>query len=166
MVELFIDPDAQHQKTQTADPAQRRRWVRLEICSPVVVHQLVVDPETKTVRRAFKEKTGMILNLSGGGVLLSTFDSLNENDYILLKFEIKGFDALTDVLGKVKRVEPCADGEILVGIEFVTPETEHEAWLTDHLRRLVEDPLGFSDRLHRMVSRFVFRRQVADTPAE
>jgi len=170
MVELFVDPDARSdarkQPTETAQLPQRRRWVRLEICSPVVVHQLNIDREGRAVRRSFKEKTGMILNLSGGGVLLSTFDSLDEGDYLLMKFEIKGFEALADVLGKVKRVETCADGEILVGIEFATPETEQEDWLTDQLRRLVADPLGFSDRLHRMVSRFVFQRQVADTPAE
>jgi c-di-GMP-binding flagellar brake protein YcgR len=170
MVELFVDPDTikQGDKAQANvdEKAQRRRWVRLEIFSPVVVHELVVDTEKQAVRRAFKEKSGMILNISGGGVLLSTFDTLTEEDYLLLKFEIKDFEAITDVLGIVKRVENCSDGEKLVGIEFLTPDSLADGWLSDQLVRMIDDPLGFSERLHRLVSRFVFRRQVADTPTE
>ena len=108
----------------------------------------------------------MILNISGGGVLLSTFDPFDEGDYLLMKFEIKGFEALADVLGKIKRVEGCPDGENLIGIEFLTPQSLEDGWLAEQLMRLVDDPLGFSERLHRMVSRFVFSRQVADTPTE
>jgi len=170
MVELFVNPDAVKQEdkpeTRSDEKTQRRRWVRLEIFSPVMVHELVVDAEKQAVRRAFKEKTGMILNISGGGVLLSTFDTLTEDDYLLLRFEIKDFEVISDVLGIVKRVENCSDGEKLVGIEFLTPDTLDKGWLADQLVRMIDDPLGFSERLHRLVSRFVFRRQVADTPAE
>ena len=170
MVELFVDPDAaktaSKSQAEKDEKVQRRRWVRLEIFSPVTLHQLIVDTEQQTVRRSFKEKSGMILNISGGGILLSTFDPFNECDYLLMKFEIKGFEALADVLGKVKRVESCSDGENLIGIEFLTPQSVEEGWLAEQLMRLVDDPLGFSDRLHQMVSRFVFRRQVMDTPTE
>ena len=170
MVELFVNPDAvetaTNAKANADEKIQRRRWVRLEIFSPVTLHELIVDPEEQKVRRTLKEKSGMILNISGGGVLLSTFDPFNDGDYLLMKFEIKGFEALADVLGKVKRVESCPDGENLIGIEFLTVQSVEEEWLTEQLTRLVDDPLGFSERLHRMVSRFVFRRQVMDTPTE
>ncbi len=167
MVELFIDPEAAN--TQTADAKenkQRRRWVRLEICSPVGVQEIIVDHDHRSVHRISKEKTGMILNISGGGVLLSTFDSFGEDDYLLLKFEIKDFEVLADVLARVKRIEKCPDGESLIGVEFLTPEKMDDGWLSETLTGLVEDPLGFSDRLHQMVSRYVFRRQVAEKPTE
>ena len=170
MVELFVNPDAKQQEDMrgmdSEERIQRRRWVRLEVFSPVAVRELIADAEERTVRRAFKEKSGMILNISGGGVLLSTFDALCENDYLLMKFKIKDFDALSDVLGKVKRVESCPDGENLVGIEFLTPDAIEDVWLADQLSEMIDDPLGFSDRLHRLVSRYVFRRQVSDTAAE
>jgi hypothetical protein len=170
MVELFVNPDVKEQEHKEiedrGEKVQRRRWVRLEVFSPVVVRELIADSQEKTIRRAFKEKSGMILNISGGGVLLSTFDSLCEGDYLLLKFKIKDFEALSDVLGKVKRVESCPDGEHLVGIEFLTPDAISDPWMAEQLAELVDDPLGFSDRLHRLVSRYVFRRQVSDTTTE
>ncbi len=170
MVELFVDPDSGQKTTgknkDEDDTVQRRRWVRLEVFSPVEVRELIADEEERTVRRAIKEKSGMILNISGGGVLLSTFDSLCEEDYLLMKFKIKDFDALSDILGRVKRVESCPDGEHLVGIEFLTPEAIKEPWLADQLSGLVDDPLGFSDRLHRLVSRYVFSKQVSNTTTE
>lgn len=170
MVELFVNPDAAQQKSRKdvagREQVQRRRWVRLEVFSPVTLNELIANQQERTVRRAFKEKSGMILNISGGGVLLSTFDSLCEDDYLLMKFKIKDFDVLSDVLGRVKRVESCPDGENLVGVEFLTPESIEDTWLAEQLAELIDDPLGFSDRLHRLVSRYVFSRQVSDTTAE
>jgi len=170
MVELFVNPDAGPQvgeeQVVAKEQPQRRRWVRLEIFSPVMLHQLIADEAGQSVKRSGHEKSAMILNISGGGVLLSTFDALNENDFLLMKFEIKGFDALADVLGKIKRIENCPDGENLVGVEFLTPGNFDEGWLSDQLKSMIEDPLGFSERLHCLVSRFVFRHQVADAAAE
>lgn len=170
MVELFINPDAKHSRIGRGkgdeDTVQRRRWVRLEVFSPVEVRELIVDQDEHTVRRAFKDKSGMILNISGGGVLLSTFDVLSEDDYLLMKFKIKDFDVLSDVLGRIKRVEACADGENLVGIEFLTPDAVKEPWLADQLSEMIDDPLGFSERLHQLVSRYVFSKQVSGTAAE
>jgi len=170
MVELFVNPDAGPRaggkQVVANEQPQRRRWVRLEIFSPVILHQLIIDEAGQSVKRSGHEKSAMILNISGGGVLLSTFDSLSEGDYLLMKFEIKGFDALADVLGKAKRVEHCPDGENLIGIEFLTPSNLDEDWLSNQLKGMVEDPLGFSERLHSLVSRYVFRHQVADAAME
>jgi hypothetical protein len=170
MVELFVDPDAGQKQagkdTAVDDAVQRRRWVRLEVFSPVEVRELIADEQQQSVRKAFKDKSGMILNISGGGVLLSTFDDLCEDDYLLMKFKIKDFDALSDILGRVKRVESCPDGERLVGIEFLTPDSIKEPWLADQLADLVRDPLGFSDRLHRLVSRYVFSKQMSGAGVE
>ncbi len=169
MVELFISPDAETaQKEQQTDgaPQQRRRWVRLELFSPVTIHELEIDAKARTVKRKDAEKSAMILNISGGGVLLSTFDGLSAEDLILMKFQIKEFDTLSDVLGRIKRVETAGDSETLIGVEFLTPEKVKEGWLADQLAQLIDDPMGFSDRLHRLVSRFVFRQQISDGSGE
>ncbi len=169
MVELFISPDKEAPRqgqTQDSTAEQRRRWVRLELFSPVTIHALEIDSEAQTVTRNPDEKSGMILNISGGGVLLSTFDGLSADDLILMKFQIKEFDTLSDVLGRIKRVESSGDAETLIGVEFLTPENVEEAWLADQLAQLIDDPLGFSDRLHRLVSRFVFRQQLSDRSTE
>jgi hypothetical protein len=81
-------------------------------------------------------------------------------EFVMLRFDIKGFDALTSVLGKVKRVEECEDGERLVGLEFLTPDQVEDRTIAESLSRLSDNPLGFSDSLRRLVSRFVFQRQV------
>jgi hypothetical protein len=169
MVELFISPDAetaQNEQQKDGAPKQRRRWVRLELFSPVTIHELEIDANSRTVRRKDEEKSAMILNISGGGVLLSTFDGLTADDLILMKFQIKEFDTLSDVLGRIKRVETAGDSERLIGVEFLTPEKVDEEWLADQLAQLVDDPMGFSDRLHRLVSRFVFRQQISDGSSE
>jgi c-di-GMP-binding flagellar brake protein YcgR len=153
------EPVTTKTKTKGTTAEQKRRYVRLEIFSPVTFSSIVTD-ESQRARRHPAKKGGLLLNLSGGGVLISTTDNVLSGEYVLLTFEIKGFDALTSVLGRVKRVEECEDGERLVGIEFLTPEQVDNPSLAVSLSRLSDNPLGFSDSLRRLVSRFVFQRQV------
>ncbi|MBI5867633.1 MAG: PilZ domain-containing protein [candidate division Zixibacteria bacterium] len=150
-------------KDKHAPLEQKRRYVRLEIFSPVSYYSIVTD-EAQRARRHPAKKAGLLLNLSGGGVLISTTDNVLSNEFVLLTFEIKGFDALTSVLGRVKRVEECEDGERLVGVEFLTPEQVDDPVLATSLSRLSDNPLGFSDSLRRLISRFVFQRQVETEP--
>jgi c-di-GMP-binding flagellar brake protein YcgR len=138
---------------------QRRRYVRLEVFSPVEFRTLIID-ENKRVRSHPEKRAGVLLNLSGGGVLISTSDQVNTNDLLLLAFEIKGLDALDNILGLVKRVEECEDGERLVGIEFIGVEHFSDPVLVENLSRLSKNPMGFSDSLKRFVSRYVFQRQL------
>jgi len=144
---------------ETAAAHQKRRYVRLEIFSPVSFSSIVIG-EDKRARRHPAKKAGILLNLSGGGVLISTTDNVLTGEYVLLGFDIKGFEALTSVLGRVKRVEECEDGERLVGIEFLTPDQVDDPAIATSLSRLSDNPLGFSDSLRRLVSRYVFQRQV------
>lgn len=147
-------------ETQTeTEMRQKRRYVRLEVFSPVVFHVLVVDSD-KRVRSHPDKNAGILLNLSGGGALISTSDTVSTNDLVLLNFEIKGFENLTNILGRIKRVEECEDGERLVGIEFLTPEQIDDPVLAQNLARLSGNPMGFSEGLKRLVSRYVFQRQI------
>ncbi len=146
-------------KKATADKAQKRRYVRLEVFSPVAFNSIVVEAD-KRVRLHPEKKAGVLLNLSGGGVLISTTDRASEGEFVLMKFDLKGFDALTNVLGKVKRVEVCEDGECLVGIEFLAIEHVDDPVIANGLSRLADHPKEFAQGLSRLISRYVFQRQI------
>jgi hypothetical protein len=146
-------------KTGSKGPQQKRRHVRLDIFSPVAFHALVVEKDYR-IRSKPGKKAGILLNLSGGGALISSTDEVMEEDLLLLKFDIKGLEMMSDVVGKVKRVEQCEDGENLVGIEFLTTDHIGDPKLAEALSRLSGDPLAFTETLQRVVSRFVFQRQI------
>ena len=146
-------------KLTDSDNAQKRRFVRLEVFSPVAFNSIVVETD-KRVRLHPEKKAGVLLNLSGGGVLISTIDRATEGEFILMKFDIKGFDALTNVLGKVKRVESCEDGESLMGVEFLSVEQIEDPVVANGLSRLADHPQEFAQGLSRLISRFVFQRQI------
>jgi len=146
-------------KTGAKTPQQKRRHVRLDIFSPVAFHVLVVEKDYR-VRSHPAKKAGILLNLSGGGALISSTDEVHGGDLVLMKFDIKGLETMSDVVGKVKRTEQCEDGEYLIGVEFVTADLIDDPKLSDALARLSGDPLTFTDTLKRVVSRFVFQRQI------
>jgi hypothetical protein len=148
-----------HNKQTTGDKTQKRRYVRLEVFSPVMFNSIVVEAD-KRVRLHPEKRAGLLLNLSGGGVLISTTDRATEGEFVLMKFDLKGFDALTNVLGKVKRVEVCEDGECLVGIEFLAIEHIEDPVIANGLTRLADHPKEFSQGLSRLISRYVFQRQI------
>jgi c-di-GMP-binding flagellar brake protein YcgR len=138
---------------------QKRRYVRLEVFSPVGFSSIVIESD-KRVRIHPEKKSGVLLNLSGGGVLISSTDRVAEEEFLLMKFDIKGFDALTNVLGKVKRVDAQEDGELLIGIEFISPEQLDDPILASTMMRLTEHPKDFSEGMSRLISRYVFQRQI------
>lgn len=146
-------------KTTAKPQPKKRRHVRLDIFSPVSFHTLIVEKDYR-VRSKPGQKAGLLLNLSGGGALISTTDEIQDQDLLLMKFDIKGLEAMSDVIGKVKRVEQCEDGENLVGVEFVTPDHIDDPKLAEALSRLSGDPLAFTETIKRVVSRFVFQRQI------
>lgn len=146
-------------KLSDSDKTQKRRYVRLEVFSPVAFNSIVVEAD-KRVRLHPEKKAGVLLNLSGGGVLISTTDHATEGELILMKFDVKGFDALTNVLGKVKRVEACEDGESLVGVEFLAIENIDDPAVANGLSRLGDHPQEFAQGLSRLISRYVFQRQI------
>jgi len=142
---------------------QKRRFVRLEIFSPVAFTSIVTENDGR-VRLRPEKKAGVLLNLSGGGALISSQDSATSDELVLMKFDVKGFDALTNVLGRVKRVEDCADGERLIGVEFLDPSQLDDPVLSAGLSKLTENPKDFTEGLSRLISRYVFQRQIEADP--
>ncbi len=146
-------------QTNNTGKMQKRRYVRLEIFSPVGFSVVQIDKD-KRVRTHPEKKGGVLLNISGGGALISSNDKVGNDDLLLLTFDIKGFDQLSNVLARVKRVEECEDGERLIGLEYVTADQIDDETLADNLARLPGNPMGFAENLKRIVSRFVFQKQI------
>jgi hypothetical protein len=95
---------------------QNRKFVRFQINNKVKFKLLSDDqlhPRTPSPRFL----TGKMLNLSRGGMLILTDRELVPQQFVALNMEIPQVTEITNVLGKVKRVE--RDGKkYLAGIEF------------------------------------------------
>lgn len=124
-------------KAQTED---KRRFVRLEIISPVNLH---------CIRNVFGgffpdgnyDIHASILNLSDGGVLLESDSPLNEGDIVAMRFTVPDVAPLDGVLGLVKRCDPD-ESTNLIGIQFVNRQD-----LSDILSEVEMEllPRGFTD---------------------
>jgi hypothetical protein len=153
------DQNENTNETTEQEGARKRRYVRLEIFSPVGFAGIVIDDD-KRARLQPEEKAGVLLNLSGGGALISTTDPVVEDELLLMKFDIKGFDVLTDILCRVKRVEAGAEDDYLFGVQFMSPQELDDPVVAKSLDRLTAQPQGFAEGISRLISRYVFQRQV------
>ncbi len=148
-------------KVRRQAPAARhpRRFVRIEISSPVTFVPFRLPLTRPLGAPAEGAWTGKILNLSGGGILLETDTWVEPSDYMLLKIGLFENCHLENVAGRVKRSENCGDGKCLVGIEFLTRE------MMQHLQSDLPDgflPAGagiFDEKLRELLSRQIFSKQ-------
>ena len=86
---------------------EKRRFERYPIYCPL---------EYKAEDELPKEPS-ITLNLSEGGALISARRDLAVSSNVILKFKMK--DELFFIIGKVKHVKPCEDGNTYeIGVEF------------------------------------------------
>ncbi len=107
----------------------QRRYIRLEILSPVVL-AIVKDIFGNFHYRSGGETVdGSILNISPCGLLMELTQPVNEGDIVSMTFSIENSESLENVLGLVKRLD-INEGFQLAGIEFV-----NKGCLTDRLTK-------------------------------
>ena len=95
---------------------QRRRHVRFQLKSRVKLQVLFhSNNQPRAVSR--KNLQAVMLDISQGGMLLLTSAELWPQDFLAASFEVPGLTQVSNVLGKVKRVEKNR-GKFLAGIEF------------------------------------------------
>lgn len=104
---------------------EQRRFLRLEISSPMSLNKLRDTGGNFWPNGDQHTIHGMILNISGGGVLVDVDQQLLEGDVVSMRFTVQNVETLDNVLGLVKRSD-IDEGSFLVGIEFITRE-----YLTD-----------------------------------
>ena len=103
-------------KTSPRANSQKRRFIRLELKSRVKFKR-VLHPNNNGQSNSQKTHPGIMLNISRGGMLMLTSAELEPDDFLAISFEIPRLASLTNVLGKVKRVEKDKK-KYVVGIEF------------------------------------------------
>ena len=116
-----LDKEMQVKKPFKISNENRRRFIRLEISSPVALRN-IKDALGMVPNEELYNMNGVILNISSGGVLVELEEVLAENDFVLMKFTMQDVETIENVLGSVKRVDTQDDFH-LAGIEFVTPES-------------------------------------------
>ncbi len=159
----IIEIDAENENLTTIKPigaisrSQRRKFVRLDISFDV--NFTVIDLNAQAENFTGGSHRGQLLNLSAGGVLLSSTRKLKEGDYLLLNFKLKPGKDLENIIGVVKRVDD-QDDEYLIGIEFLTKERirDNSHW---HIAQFLP-PFAtyFDDELEKHLVGFIYREQI------
>lgn len=138
----------------------KRRFVRLEISAPMSMRRIKDTESGFWPDGENFEISGTILNISAGGLLVDLNQALERDDIVSMNFTIQGAEVLTNVLGRVKRVEIESDG-CIAGIEFVT-----SAYLMDHftaaeMELISQNHHHFSDSVSEVLNRHITREQLA-----
>jgi len=112
------EKDIKGRKPFKVSSENQRRFVRLEISSPMWLKKLKDVFGNFWPDQGGPVIDGTILNISGGGVLVELGEPVNEGDIVSMCFTLQGEESLESVLGLVKRSD-VEDDFCLVGIEFV-----------------------------------------------
>lgn len=153
------DPQEQ---LKTQPIKQTRRYVRIEISSPVsfVPFRLPLNGPVD----GHNVERGTILNISGGGVLLEAEGEHQALDFLLLKIGLFENCHLENVVGRIKRVEACGEGKCLLGAEFLTRQML-DGLMTDLPKGFLPEAVGvFDEKLRELLSKQVFAKRAAGQP--
>lgn len=152
------DPGVGARRPLRIEQENRRRYVRLEIVSPMWLRRLKDAFGNFTPTEAEPELSGEILNIGAGGVLVELAQPLNEGDIVAMRFRLEGLESLDNVLGLVKRCDH--DGAVcLTGIEFVTREHLRDRLSAAELDLLGERAADFNEGVRRVLARYLYTEQ-------
>ncbi len=138
---------------------KRRKYVRLEVNSPLKF-KVFLPPGEDFNLEDNQTCTGIVLNISGGGVLMETDYTVREDDFLVMEFSLADADTLSGIIGKVKRVDNDEDGVKLVGVEFMTPEQLKAELPSEIIDRIGIEIFSFDDQLRKMLLKYVFSQKV------
>ncbi len=140
---------------------QRRRYVRLDITSPVDIKLLVPSSEENREPGLIPYK-GDILNVSGGGLLIESSEALPEDEYVVMELELNGTDRLTGIVGKIKRCESESETTHLIGVEFCTAEDIRQNCPAKYRTLLGDSCESFSEKVRTLLNKYVFNQKVRE----
>lgn len=142
----------------------RRQHVRLQIAAPM---QFRTVPETGAIDQLQNESTatGLILNISRGGVLFSTNRPPREQAFVLMYFRLNGEELLADVVGKVKRVEFEGGQEYFVGVEFITPQQIESINSDPRTVQRLPSMSSFDEKLRKFLREKLLKPETETSPA-
>lgn len=137
----------------------QRRFVRLEISAPMSMCRLKDQEGGFWPDGDGQNISGVILNISGGGLLVDLDQVIENGDIVSMHFTIQDVEVLDNVLGRVKRVDVESSG-CIAGIEFVSA-----AYLLDHfsaaeMQLISESHRHFDDSVREVLNRYISRERL------
>ena len=137
----------------------KRRFIRLEISSPVMMKMLQGRYYQPSPEEDSYKIQGTILNISAGGMLVELEEPVYEDDVVLLQFTLQDNIIMSDVLGLVKRVDKD-EKFYLAGIEFVSQEFLQDRLSKTELEFNTTDVADFEQKVQETLSKYLYRPEV------
>lgn len=158
--DLFLDGSGSIEIRRESDikRKQRRKYVRLDISEEMYFR--MIDSPYDTKAGISPEFRGLLLNISAGGFLFETESSISEGNLLIVRFRLKDFHPLENILAVVKRVERSEGETSLVGSEFITRENKGAYQLEKLDDFLPQDVGTFDDNLQKLIVQFIYKQQV------
>jgi len=137
------------------DQEERRRFVRLNIASPMML-QRIKDIFGKFSADGGQQIDGQILNLSACGVLIEVDQPLNEGDVVGMHFNVEGVESMDGVLGLVKRTDLGEDYH-LAGIQFLSRDQLGDILSDPELELMSERFSDFDHSVRQVLGRYLYQ---------
>ena len=135
---------------------KKRQYIRLEVEAPITFAYIDLDRPLEDLET--NQIEGSILNISGGGVLVESPQGVAEGKYIAMSFELRDYELLTGVVGKVKRLDEDGEDGALMGVEFCQ---ERELINVFGEANVGARLASFDERVKRTILKYIFDRKVA-----
>ncbi|MEW6050502.1 MAG: PilZ domain-containing protein [Candidatus Zixiibacteriota bacterium] len=133
---------------------EMRRFVRLEITSPMSLNKIRDTAGNFWPQGDRHTIHGHILNISGGGVLVEVDQQLDEGDVVIMRFTLQDVENLDWVLGLVKRSD-LDESSYLVGIEFITREALVDLFTRAQMDLLPAHLHDFNEGVRMMLNKYI-----------
>ncbi|MCP4633568.1 MAG: PilZ domain-containing protein [candidate division Zixibacteria bacterium] len=139
--------------------SNERKAVRLDFAGPFKFQKINLPANKNKEIIDHKITHGMILNISGSGLLAAIDTTLKVNSYIVMTIELENLEKAEKILGKVKRSEKLEYSEYLTGIEFINPDNLY-AEISPTDRDLIEgEVFSFKDSIQNLVVKYAVTKQ-------
>ena len=150
------DSDVLVKKPFKLKKENQRRFVRIEISAPVSIKNLRDDINNITDDAVYTIE-GTIFNISANGVLVEMQETVEVEDFLLMKFIIQDVETIDSVLGLVKRVD-VENNNNLVGIEFLSPNILQDRFSQPEIELLEENIKNFNDKIHETLKKYLYNK--------
>jgi len=140
---------------------RKRKYVRLEVNSPLKFR--VIEPVGADLELTDQNScSGTVLNISGGGVLMETSFRVQEGDFLVMQISLLDVEIISNIIGKVKRVDTDEKGPFIIGVEFLTAEQIQRELPADLVEQLGDQLQSFDEQLRKMLLKYVFSHRTED----
>jgi c-di-GMP-binding flagellar brake protein YcgR len=143
-------------QTSAINRTQRRKYVRLDISGKMQFRILDIDNR----ENSGPDQSGILLNISAGGVLFESKVKVPEKGFIVVSFALKGHQTLNGILAVIKRSEGSKTKGYLIGAEFITRHNSAEYDL-EYIDEFLPPGAGtFDENLQKLVVQYIYNQQV------